>query len=104
MPHLLDACRGARRDCEQSMKREHVPHRKAPAFTLEQNARIRTFLREIWKQHGTQKAASEVLGLRDRDARVVNDVLAGGLAPPRLVVALAQYRGVTIETLLGGGS
>jgi hypothetical protein len=77
------------------------PHRKAPAFTLAQNGRIRSVLRELWRERGTQKAASVALGLRDRDGRVVNDVLAGGFAP-RLVVALAAYRGMTVEELIGG--
>ena len=80
------------------------PHRKEPAFTLAQNARIRAVLREIWREHGTQKAASVVLGLRDRDGRVVNDVLAGGFASRRLVVALAEHRGMTVEALIGGAS
>lgn len=71
---------------------------------MAENARVRVMLRELWRQHGTQKATSLILGLRDRDGRVVNDVLAGGLAPRRLVVALAEYRGTTVEALLGGGS
>lgn len=79
----------------------HIPHRKAPAFTLAQNARIRASLREIWQQHGTQKATSQLLGLRDRDGRLVNDVLAGGFAPRRLAIALAAYRGITVEELIG---
>lgn len=80
------------------------PHRKAPAFTLKQNERVRAVLRELWREHGTQKATSVVLGLRDRDGRVVNAVLAGEFAPRRLVVALAEHRGITVEALIGGAS
>lgn len=83
------------------MKRQHKPHHKPSAFTLAENARIRVMLRQLCREHGTQKATALILGLRDRDGRVVNDVLAGGLASRRLVVALAQHRGTTVDELLG---
>ncbi len=81
------------------MKRRHAPYRRAPAFTLAQNGRLRAILRELCVTLGTQRAASDLLGLRDH--HVVNQVLAGGLAPMRLAVALAKHRGTTVEALIG---
>lgn len=77
------------------------PSRRTPAITFAQNARVRSLLRQLWGDLGTQKAVSTKLGLRDRDARTVNDVLAGGFAPRRVIDALAIYRGTNAEEVLG---
>ena len=77
-----------------------IPHRKPPYFTLAQSERLRKLIRALWVELGTQKQVADAL---DTSVRTVHEIIAGEHVTRKVAAKLAEYRGTTVEALLGGG-